>query len=62
MLANAAALHATVEGGSVATMARVLELGTDVNELDSIEMIGWDCYGIPLLRAIMNGRIETVRS
>jgi hypothetical protein len=40
VLANAAALHAAVEGGSVAIVARVLELGTSVDELDSIETMG----------------------
>ena len=61
MLANAAALHAAVEGGSLAMMSRVLELGADVDELDCIETIGWPCFGTPLLRAIRTGRTEAVK-
>jgi hypothetical protein len=45
VLVNAAALYAAVEGGSVDMMARVLELGMDVDELDNIETMGWECYG-----------------
>ena len=61
VLANAAALHAAVEGGSVAMMARVLELSTNVDELDSIKTLGWECYSTLLLREIMRGRTEAVR-
>jgi len=42
-------------------MARVLELGADVDELDSIETIGWPYFGTSLLRAIKTGRTEAVR-
>ena len=61
MLANAAAMHAAVKGGSLVMMARVLELGVDVDELDCVDTIGWPCFGTPLLRAIKTGRTEAVR-
>jgi hypothetical protein len=61
VLANAAAMHAAVEGGNIAMMARVLELGADVDEMDRISTIGWPCFGTPLLRAIRMGSTETVR-
>ena len=58
VLANAAALYAAVEGGNVAMMAHVLELGADVDELDSIETMGWECYGTLLLRVIKRGGLR----
>ena len=61
MLSNAAALHAAVEGGSVDMMARVLELGADVNEWDSLTTMGYESYGTPLLRAIVKGKTDAVR-
>src|SRR2546430_14976723 len=45
VLSNAAALHAAVEGGSIDMMARVLELGADVNERDSLTTMGYESYG-----------------
>ena len=60
MLSNAAALHTAVEDGSVDMMARVLELGVDVDERD-ITTMGYEWYGKPLLKAIEKGKTDTVR-
>jgi len=42
-------------------MARALELGANVNERDSIQTMGWECYGTPLLRGIVTRKTEAVR-
>ena len=42
-------------------MARVVELGADVDERDSIHTIGYECHGTPLLRAIKKGKTDAVR-
>lgn len=61
VLSNAAALHAAVEGGNVDMMARVLELGADVDEPDGLWTMGPQVYCTPLLRAIEQGKIDAVR-
>lgn len=42
-------------------MARVLELGADINEGDDMLKTGFPTYGTPLLRAIKTGKTEAVR-
>ena len=42
-------------------MARVLELGADINEGDDMLKMGYPTYGTPLLRAIKIGETEAVR-
>jgi len=42
-------------------MARVLELGADINEGDDMLKTGFPTYGTPLLRAIKTGETEAVR-
>lgn len=42
-------------------MARVLELGADINEGDDMFKMGFPTYGTPLLRAIKTGKTEAVR-
>jgi hypothetical protein len=61
VLSNAAILHSAVEGGSLDMMARVLELGADVEERDCILTMGRECLGTPLLRAIKKGKTDAVR-
>lgn len=60
VLSNAVALHAAVEGGNLDMIARVLELGVDVDQPDGIAM-GREVYYTPLLRAIEQGKTDAVR-
>lgn len=61
LLSNASALHAAVEGGKVDIMARLLELGADVDEPDGLLTMGLEVYFTPLLRAIEQGKTNAVR-
>jgi ankyrin repeat protein len=61
VLSNAAVMHAAVEGGSLDMMAHLLKLGADVDEVDNFMTIGYDCYGLPLLRAVHKGKTDVVR-
>jgi hypothetical protein len=58
---NAAALHAAVKGGNIDIMARLLELGVDVDEPDGLLTMGREVYFTPLLRAIEQGKTDAVR-
>jgi hypothetical protein len=60
-LANAKLMHAATAGGRVSAMARVHELGADINEGDDVLKTGFPTYGTPLLRAIKTGETEAVR-
>jgi hypothetical protein len=59
--ANAKLMHAATTSGRVSAMARVLELGADINEGDCMLKTGFPTYGTPLLRAIKTGKTEAVR-
>jgi ankyrin repeat protein len=56
---NAKLMHAATASGRVSAMARVLELGADINEGDCMFKTGFPTYA--LLRAIKTGKIEAVR-
>jgi hypothetical protein len=60
-LANAKLMHAATAGGRISAMARVLELGADINEGDDMLKMGFPTYGTPLLRAIKTGKTEAAR-
>jgi ankyrin repeat protein len=61
VLSNAAPLHAAVEGESLEMMSHLLSLGVDVDGPDSYWTMGFPCYVTPLLRAILNGKVDAVR-
>jgi hypothetical protein len=60
-LAIAKLMHAATAGGRVSAMARVVELGVDINEGDDMLKTGFPTYGTPLLRAIRTGETEAIR-
>jgi hypothetical protein len=61
VLSNATAMHSAVNGGSVDMIARLLELGANVEEKDTLMTMGHDRYGTPLLRAVAKGKVDAVR-
>ena len=60
-LANIKLMHAATAGGHVSMMARVLELGADIDEGDDIRKTGFPAYGTPLFRAIISRKTEVVK-
>jgi len=65
IFSNGSLVHAAVKGGSLEMIIHVLELGGCVNEQDSFNTMGcgasWGSCGLPLLRAIGDGKTEVVR-
>jgi ankyrin repeat protein len=59
---NAATLHAAVDGGSLTMIFHLLNLGVDVDQLDTYKTMGFPCYTTPLLRAIKHGKSDVIRA
>jgi ankyrin repeat protein len=55
------AIHAAVAGGKVEIMTRLLELGVNVDEGDSLFTMGDECFVTPLLRAIHRGNVGAAK-
>jgi hypothetical protein len=56
-----AVMHVAVDGGSLDMMAHLLELGANIDQLDSLNNMADNRYGRPLLRAIAKGKTEAVK-
>jgi hypothetical protein len=61
VLSRASSMHVAVESGSLDMMTHLLELGADIEQLDSLTTMGHECHGTPLLRAIAKGKTDAVR-
>jgi hypothetical protein len=65
VFSNGSLVHAAVKGGSLEMIRHVMELGGSVDEQDSFNTMGysasWGSCGLPLLRAIGDGKTEVVR-
>jgi hypothetical protein len=61
VLSYADTVHVAVDSGSLDMMAYLLELGADIEQLDSVTTMGHSCHGTPLLRAIAKGKTDAVR-
>ena len=60
-LTNTKLMHSATKNGEISRMARVLELGADINEKDDMLKTGYPTFGTPLLRAIKTRKTEAVR-
>jgi len=61
VLSYADSIHVAVDSGNLEMMAHLLELGADIEQLDSLTTMGQDRHGTPLLRAIAKGKTDMVR-
>jgi len=61
VFSNGSLVHAAVKGGSLEMIIHVLELGGCVDECDSFNTMGRGSCGLPLLRAIEEGKMEAAR-
>jgi ankyrin repeat protein len=60
-IANAGLMHPATICGKASVMARVLELGANIDEKDDMLKTGYPTYGTPLLRAIKTRDSNAVR-
>lgn len=60
-ITNASLMHPATICGKTSVMARVLELGANIDEKDDMLKTGYPTYGTPLLRAIKTRDTNAVR-